>query len=268
MSGLPGSSDIEDVVSSVRRLVSADGRASPDMVKNPLVLTPALRIAHEGEADDLIDPVPVGEPTVPSPAAPSGADPLAEPWAQTEVVPDPVPAGETTASAVDLAEPSADRPQPLQLVAEEWEDEIWTEDDPSLAELALGAEEAQLVAAEPPPATAAEADGIRQPLVPAEPADPAADRTGLAGYASDQVVSFDSHRARAPSAEAKAAEPLELTDPDGNPLTILDEEALQEIVRQLIREELQGSLGERITRNVRKLVRAEINRALTARSLD
>ena len=48
----------------------------------------------------------------------------------------------------------------------------------------------------------------------------------------------------------------------------MDEAALQEIVRQMIREELQGSLGERITRNVRKLVRAEINRALVARDLD
>ena len=36
----------------------------------------------------------------------------------------------------------------------------------------------------------------------------------------------------------------------------------------LIREELSGTLGERITRNVRKLVRAEINRALTARDFD
>ena len=48
----------------------------------------------------------------------------------------------------------------------------------------------------------------------------------------------------------------------------LDEAALQEIVRQMIREELQGSLGERITRTVRKLVRTEINRALVARDLD
>jgi hypothetical protein len=70
-----------------------------------------------------------------------------------------------------------------------------------------------------------------------------------------------------------AAEPTDtaspsLFDKDGNPLTVLDEDALHDIVRQLIREELQGALGERITRNVRKLVRAEINRALTARTLD
>jgi hypothetical protein len=38
-------------------------------------------------------------------------------------------------------------------------------------------------------------------------------------------------------------------------------------VAQLIREELQGELGTRITRNVRKLVRREIQRALAARDL-
>ena len=47
-------------------------------------------------------------------------------------------------------------------------------------------------------------------------------------------------------------------------LDILD---LPENVRDLIREELQGGLGERITRNVRKLVRAEIARALAAQDL-
>ena len=38
--------------------------------------------------------------------------------------------------------------------------------------------------------------------------------------------------------------------------------ALRELVAEIVREELQGGLGERITRNVRKLVRAEIQRAL------
>lgn len=47
---------------------------------------------------------------------------------------------------------------------------------------------------------------------------------------------------------------------------VLDEEMLRELVGEIVRQELQGPLGERITRNVRKLVRREINRALTARS--
>ena len=39
-------------------------------------------------------------------------------------------------------------------------------------------------------------------------------------------------------------------------------------VRDIIREELQGALGERITRNVRKLVRAEIARAMAVRDFE
>jgi len=44
----------------------------------------------------------------------------------------------------------------------------------------------------------------------------------------------------------------------------IDEDLLRELVREVLREELAGALGERITRNVRKLVRMEINRALSA----
>jgi hypothetical protein len=49
---------------------------------------------------------------------------------------------------------------------------------------------------------------------------------------------------------------------------LLDEETLRTLVSDIVREELQGALGERITRNVRKLVRREIHRALAAQDLD
>ncbi len=49
---------------------------------------------------------------------------------------------------------------------------------------------------------------------------------------------------------------------------LLDEEALRDLVSEIVRSELQGALGERITRNVRKLVRREIHRALTAQELE
>jgi hypothetical protein len=42
---------------------------------------------------------------------------------------------------------------------------------------------------------------------------------------------------------------------------------LRELVSDIVRSELQGELGERITRNVRKLVRREIHRALTSQDL-
>ncbi|MFC6584552.1 hypothetical protein [Sulfitobacter aestuariivivens] len=49
---------------------------------------------------------------------------------------------------------------------------------------------------------------------------------------------------------------------------LIDEDGLRDLISDIVREELQGALGERITRNVRKLVRREIHRALTARDLD
>lgn len=42
----------------------------------------------------------------------------------------------------------------------------------------------------------------------------------------------------------------------------LDEAALSEMVAQIVRRELQGALGEGITRNIRKMVRREISKAL------
>ncbi|SFJ21245.1 hypothetical protein [Celeribacter neptunius] len=49
---------------------------------------------------------------------------------------------------------------------------------------------------------------------------------------------------------------------------IMDEDALRDLVAQVIREELQGELGERITRNLRRLVRREVQRALTLREFE
>ncbi len=49
---------------------------------------------------------------------------------------------------------------------------------------------------------------------------------------------------------------------------LMDEEALRDLVSEIVRAELQGALGERITRNVRKLVRREIHRALTTQDME
>ncbi|HVL19560.1 MAG TPA: hypothetical protein VM422_01020 [Amaricoccus sp.] len=46
---------------------------------------------------------------------------------------------------------------------------------------------------------------------------------------------------------------------------ILDEESLRSLVNQIVREELQGELGERIGRNLRKLIRREIVQILDER---
>ena len=48
----------------------------------------------------------------------------------------------------------------------------------------------------------------------------------------------------------------------------IDEDALRDLVAEIVRQELQGTLGERITRNVRKLVRREIYRILASEDFD
>lgn len=72
--------------------------------------------------------------------------------------------------------------------------------------------------------------------------------------------------AEVPLQEAKFAQD-DLTDIDDG-VSFLNEDLLRDIVRDMIKAELQGTLGERITRNVRKLVRAEINRALASRDYE
>ena len=242
--------DIEDVVSSVRRLVSPEARPRPvsrDLGQDRLLLTPALRVVSDADAVPSVAP--------------------AAPLILTERAPDTVADGD----AAGLG---------LQVQEGEWEDAFWSDAEPALAELALGVEEAELVLSEAAPVAAAEAM-----------AETAAWAQGADDWVDDDPIPFFPQRSAAPRAEAEAAVPPAsdppadsagaaasglaandmaqvLTDQDGNPVTVLDEDALSQIVRILIREELQGVLGERITHNVRKLVRAEINRALAAQALD
>lgn len=79
--------------------------------------------------------------------------------------------------------------------------------------------------------------------------------------------------------EPGTEQPAAFTDlpPEDEPSTInfteeedpfLDEETLRDMVSEMVRQELQGELGDRITRNVRKLVRREIQRALATREFE
>lgn len=74
-----------------------------------------------------------------------------------------------------------------------------------------------------------------------------------------------------PDAQSTNADIFEDDDLDGlmeADGVALDEEALRALVSEVVREELTGPLGERITRNVRKLVRREIYRILSSQEFD
>lgn len=113
---------------------------------------------------------------------------------------------------------------------------------------------------------------------PSEP-EPESAPIETAEMVSDAVSKPEEPGPSAPPAASTEAAPVEGSDgeaPEPAPKAdsaeaaleaLSDEEALRLLVGRLIREELQGELGERITRNVRKLVRREIMRALAARDL-
>lgn len=297
MAGPLSSEEIEDVVSSVRRLVSNEQsprRTTRDLSAERLLLTPSLRVVS-----DL------------SPIAPLVLDAPAP-----ETAPVVGPAAEAEADVADDAS--------VQLIEADWEDELWTAPETaSLGEVALAAEEAEVLVppvdehadiviedvdgpgeswgqtdwTEDEPAAfiplrrraehlaARLAAGVvldpediddksAEPVAAETPAPQMAAAPDVAPELLEDGLGLADHEgepAQAHDPEQEAARqrmPTEFIDADGTELAVLDESALQEIVRQMIREELQGTLGERITRNVRKLVRAEINRALIARDLD
>lgn len=55
---------------------------------------------------------------------------------------------------------------------------------------------------------------------------------------------------------------------DGDDDVFVDEDVLRRLVTEIVREELQGRLGERITKNVRRMVRREIEQTLTLRDFE
>lgn len=306
MAGPLTSEEIEDVVTSVRRLVSNEQsprRLSRDLNAERLLLTPSLRVVSETSplaplildapmapaTSDAADEAPVGES--PQPASEEAAVDLIEAewedeiWAPSETV----PLGEAALAAEEaevLLPPAQDLPEAFAPEPEADDlPEAWAEVGPDFTEdepvpfvpLRRRAESlAAKLAAGVVSDTVVPTAGAAEPSVPqpgAKDVDPTLyENLALPDLPIAQDLAQDQdqlHRAEgAPSHEAPQRIATELLDADGTPLAVLDEAALQEIVRQMIREELQGTLGERITRNVRKLVRAEINRALMARDLD
>ncbi len=68
--------------------------------------------------------------------------------------------------------------------------------------------------------------------------------------------------------EATLHEIPDADKPEARAENLIDEDALRKIVSEMVRTELQGDLGDRITRNVRKLVRREIHRTLASRNFE
>ena len=81
-----------------------------------------------------------------------------------------------------------------------------------------------------------------------------------AGSDSVEQTAADKPQLEIDTAELEAMISAKISD-------MIDQDALRAMVVKTVHEELGGDLGERITRNVRKLVRREINRVITSRDL-
>lgn len=103
--------------------------------------------------------------------------------------------------------------------------------------------------------------------IKAEATDAAADHADSDNASSLMDAAGDTENLAEAVVTDVALEALTNTDDAEAADTYLDEDALRDLVASIVREELQGPLGERITRNVRKLVRREIHRALAAHDL-
>lgn len=243
MSGPMSNPEIEDVLSSIRRLVSEDLRpaargAAPVAAPEPaekLLLTPALRIPDPApeEGETVVPPealvleqrvVPAVENVVSRLGAKVAEDDWESPFGDPEVWPGILPPPGTLPPKrprADQAGVFVHRPAHV---------------------LRGGGTDPLLLT----PMVDARAE-VGEPTVVA-PSPPA-------GSATTQGIK-----------RAVASEPPVSDTATGD--TVVDASELRDLVHGLIRQELAGDLGEHITRTVRKLVRAEIARAMTLRDLE
>jgi hypothetical protein len=105
--------------------------------------------------------------------------------------------------------------------------------------------------------------------------DPEENSGGQGAAAPDESAPSDPPHPEPFQPQEAAADPVEDLGETPSPFSfpeadegILDEDTLREIIVEVVREELQGVLGQRITRNVRKMVRREIRLALAAEDLE
>ena len=288
--------EVEDVLSSVRRLVSkqagsasADHEVEPDapapasvdltdddeadVADEKLLLTPAFRVEEQQDA--------------PEPEAEAEPDPEPEPEIQTMSSDDAAlttPSPATTGSVWSLEERIAELEAAVGGHVDEWEPD-GSEDVAAEAPTEFPIAPAQETVADLDEAQDTSGDE-QQSLndgnaddrfdVAHESTDASEGHEADADVATDEPAYVDMPGSNIVFAHQSAAEPTapetdavadtaDAADGEGAGAIELDdltEEMLRDLVADIVRDELQGALGERITRNVRKLVRREIQRAL------
>jgi hypothetical protein len=276
MSEALNSTGNEDVLSSIRRLVSDDLRPAGGLARAPaegekLLLTPALRVVSSEPAAAAATP-PIDAVLA---RVSAGMDQQPDDWESETGDIGPDAQGAPMVEDVDAAEWESHRidayAEPV-FILKTPEERAASAGETISGEASAGHEFA---------ATLDEADAMPEPEpLPgwaqshgAEEAESSANEPWVAGtvepdqaWADEAEAAVLQELAAAAPRSGRAPEALEPEGDDDLALPI-DEAMLREIVRDVLREELQGRLGERITRNIRKLVRAEIARVMASEEL-
>ncbi len=254
MSEALSSSEIEDVLSSIRRLVSDDMRPAPAQTvdANKLLLTPSLRVVPAETHADLDAPPPAIDEVMAQLSA--GVARQDDQWEN------------------EIGDTSLESPAQAEAAAQDWQDhqiDAYAEPLPDVLEQAPVETgdvltEASAADADPWEQSGDEVDATATEPWTAGTIEPDAAWADEAEQAVLQELN-DPPQGAAPY-QAQDADEIVLNEADEGEVPV-DEAMLREIVRDVLREELQGRLGERITRNIRKLVRAEIARVMAAEEL-
>lgn len=289
--------EVEDVLASIRRLVSDDKTPEPESETSAssdrLVLTPALRVMDDFDGGDTVESS--EKPLVNEGGSDSEIDDIAQDQAS-----------DLGDNETPMADASAVGPDPLDeddrgdVEAEHQADKQATElADQSIALDAVDLDQDTLMSIQDAFVDPEGSETAKKPQDSA--ADIQQDATSLSAkiaaletliagqteeFEPDMVGDGDNAGTEPPALEWEDADQdvdVEQPSPaveeradsakDNSQIfssdeDVLDEEALRDLVSDIVREELQGALGERITRNVRKLVRREIHRALAAQDLE
>lgn len=236
--------EIEDVLASIRRLVAQDRKPRPER----LILTEEFRVRQANIPAPPLYPAPPPLTEPPPPARPALAAAVAAAVREAEGAPavPPVPA------ELVMVPPAAAVAPPVVEAA--------PAPPPVTPEPASYAEPFAFAAPAPAPDDLARLEAaIRELEVQIPPAAPAAAACTEPAPAVEPPAP--------PPESATAPQPAPAPEIVGDDVAFIDEDDLQILVARIVREELRGQLGERITQQVRKLVRAEIARALDERNL-
>lgn len=290
--------DIEDVLSSIRRLVSEGERPAPAPKARPaaadrLVLTPALRVMDSEAPEEMLsadasEPVPADEPDdsphLPEPELLEGhelvnldIDDSAKRNLEARIAELEAVISDTGGQWEQDGEEGSDNAGGA-VESLQWDEEAEAEDlsedaadvaadEAPMTEMAEEPEEPAPDTIEPMPFLRGQfnvppEDEIEEAELASAIEEPAEPDVAAAPDTQDVNVDPAPQLDDFPADTAYDEEPYEGQD------FVVDEEALRALVVEIVHQELQGKLGERITRNVRNMVRREIHRALTSQELE